>query len=120
MAHKKKHTSPLVEAEPKPEATPEPKAEPRAEPKKRAKHKPPVVEKAVSAFLWNGTTRYRCSKCPYDAGTEVEAYNHFIQNHAPAPAPPVRQIDTGLVTSVGEKIVRLEEAPNGENSTDGS
>ena len=116
MSPKKRYKPPLVEAEPKPEAAPMPKAEP----KKKTKHKPPVVEQAVTAFLWNGTTRYRCSKCPYDAGTEVEAYNHFIRNHAPAPAPPVQHVDTGLVTSGGEKIVRVEEAQNGENTPDRS
>jgi len=117
-------TDPVPEPEPESKPEPEQKSEPAPRPrparKPREKTKSPVVEPDVKEFLWSGQTRYRCSRCPYDAGTQVEAYNHFIRNHAPAPAPPVQQIDTGLVTSAGEKIVRLEEAPNGENTTDGS
>jgi hypothetical protein len=83
------------------------KAEPKAETKPSSR---------FETFEWRGFTRYRCSECPFDAGSEEEVYLHFHKNHL----SPKRQVevDTGLVSPSGDKIVKIEEADNGKSSTD--
>ena len=89
--------------------------------KKRTSTKPAdvaadvVVEpKAVTEFVWRGKTRFRCSKCPFDSGSEAETYQHYLSRHVEPPPKPTH-VDTGLLSADGGKIVRVEEVQNGED-----
>lgn len=96
-------------------------------PKARKPYTPPVVtpaseakpakaKKKITEFLWHGIIRYRCSTCGFDAASEGEAYMHYQKAHViPAPRPVLTEIDTGLVSPGGDKIVRIEEVENGED-----
>ena len=68
----------------------------------------------VELFQWRGFDRYRCSKCPFDAASEKEVYDHFMNNHMPQ-AP--RASETGILDARGDKIYRIEEAHNGTDKT---
>lgn len=65
-------------------------------------------------FQWRGFDRYRCAKCAFDAVSEKEVYDHFMNNHMPQ-AP--RASETGILDARGDKIYRVEEAHNGTDKT---
>ena len=76
---------------------------------------PPVATKAITEFTWRGQTRFKCSKCKFDTNSEAEAYSHYQQNHV-VPKPKIREVDTGLVGPGGDKIVKVEEVHDGEDT----
>ena len=109
MTTKKKKTAPKAR---KPYTPPAVAPAPEKAPAKAA----PKAKKKIVEFLWHGLTRYRCVLCGFDAGTEDEVYRHYHKIHSPPkPRPVVTEIDTGLVSPEGDKIVRVEEVQNGEN-----
>lgn len=98
MARKKRQTSPKKTA---PKKTP---------------YSPPQVEQAWTTFTWHGRSRFRCAVCGFDTDNERDIHLHYKNTHVvPEPKPKVEQIDTGLVSPEGDKIVRVEEVPNGED-----
>jgi hypothetical protein len=109
VARKKSPSKPAA-AKRKPK--PKPKAQTDA-PEKKA-YAPPTAEKAVTEFVWRGKQRFRCSKCQFDSGSEAETYQHFLNRHVEPPPKP-KHIDTGLISTSGDKIVRVEEVQNGED-----
>lgn len=112
MTKKKMKSAPRAQRERKPmpplAVTPAPEAEPV-----EAKTEAP---KKFTEFLWHGLTRFRCSSCGFDASSEAEIYRHYHTDHILSqPKPVLTEVDTGLVSPQGDKIVRIEEVENGKD-----